>query len=87
MEPEPEMGSTDYGNVTQIMPAGTLRAHFVPLKTPGHTREWAEAADKPPAKKCLQVSAKAMALTAYNLIMNKALLEKAKEDHNNEKIN
>jgi len=87
MEPEPEMGSTDYGNVTQIMPAGTLRAHFVPLKTPGHTREWAEAADKPPAKKCLQVSAKAMALTAYNLIMNKELLEKAKEDHKNEKMN
>ncbi len=78
MEPEEEMGSTDFGNVSQHLPASTLKSAFVPKGTPGHTKEWTEAGTRPKARKAVEVACKAMALTAYELLTDEALLKDVK---------
>ncbi|MBW1962942.1 MAG: amidohydrolase [Deltaproteobacteria bacterium] len=80
MEPEAEMGSTDFGNVSQRLPAATLKVSFVEPGTAGHSREWAEAACKPEARRAVAVSSKAMAWTAYRLLTEEDLLKRVKKE-------
>ncbi len=81
MEPEEEMGSTDFGNVSQHLPASTLKTAFVPKGTPGHTNEWTEAGAGPKARKAIEVASKAMALTAYQLLTDEGLMQKVKSQY------
>ena len=81
MEPEEEMGSTDFSNVSQHLPASTLKTAFVPKGTPGHTNEWTEAGAGPKARKAIEVASKAMALTAYQLLTDEGLMQKVKSQY------
>jgi amidohydrolase len=76
--PEAEMGSTDVGNVSHRLPASTLKAAFVATGTPGHSRQWADAACGPEAKKAVAAASKAMALTAYRLLTEAEVLKQIK---------
>jgi amidohydrolase len=78
MEPEEEKGSTDFGNVSQRIPCSTLKTAFVPKGTPGHTKEWTQAAAGPEARKAIEVASKALALTAYQLLTDEDLMQKVK---------
>ncbi|MEW5818703.1 MAG: M20 family metallopeptidase [Cyanobacteriota bacterium] len=86
-----EGGSTDFGNVSHKVPSECLDIAFVPDGTPGHTQEWVEAGKSPEGHKAVITAAKAMALTAYDIIQNPELLQNIKKSFNkitsSEKLN
>ncbi len=81
MEPEKELGSTDFGNVSHRMPAATLKVAFVPPGTPGHTRTWTEAAAGERAHKAVEVAAKAMAVTGMRVLREPEMLKRVVEEY------
>lgn len=82
VEPEPNerMGSSDMGNVSQLVPS----IHpYVPIVDPGtgaHTPEFAVAAASERGDRALMRAAKAMAMTAVDLLTQPDLLELAKSE-------
>jgi amidohydrolase len=73
-------GSTDCGNVSQRLPTIHPYIRISPDGVPGHSREFAEWARSPMARVGLVAGAKALALTALDLLASPAALEKAKHD-------
>ncbi len=73
-------GSTDCGNVSQVLPTIHPYIRISPDGVPGHSREFAEWAKSPLARKGMVAAAKALAMTALDLLANPAELEKAKQE-------
>jgi amidohydrolase len=73
-------GSTDCGNVSQAIPTIHPYIRISPDGIPGHSREFAEWAKSPLARTGMIAGAKALALTALDLLANPAELQKAKEE-------
>ena len=73
-------GSTDCGNVSQAIPTIHPYIRISPDGIPGHSREFAEWAKSPLARVGMIAGAKALALTALDLLANPAELKKAKEE-------
>src|SRR5207253_1443178 len=61
-------GSTDCGNVSQALPTIHPYIRIAPDGVPGHSREFAEWARSPMARAGLVAGAKALALTALDLL-------------------
>ena len=79
--PDPDrIGSSDIGNVSQVIPAIQPMIAIAPLGTAIHTREFADAAVKPLARAGLLSAAKAMALTTLDLLAEPARVDKAKQE-------
>jgi amidohydrolase len=79
-EPKPGMGSTDMGNVSQVVPSIHPSMAICDIKVPGHSHEFCDAARSPRGDGCLVAAAKAMALTAVDLFTDAALLKAVKEE-------
>jgi len=80
-EPIPDrLGSSDIGNVSQVIPAIQPMVAIAPLGTAIHSREFADAAVKPPARAGLVAAAKTMAMTTFDLLAEPARVEQAKEE-------
>src|SRR5262249_12636684 len=80
-EPIPgRLGSSDIGNVSQVIPAIQPMVALAPRGTPIHTRELAAAAVKPLARAGLLAAAKTMALTTLDLLAEPARVEQAKRE-------
>jgi len=78
-EPIPDrLGSSDVGNVSQVIPTIQPMVAIAPLGTAIHSREFADAAVKPLARAGLLAAAKAMAMTTLDLLAEPGLVEKAK---------
>ncbi len=78
--PEWSIGYTDFGNVSQVVPG--IHAYFKAAE-PGiehHTAEYAEASRSELGLSGMVVAAKAMALTALDLISNATLRESVRSD-------
>jgi metal-dependent amidase/aminoacylase/carboxypeptidase family protein len=73
-------GSTDCGNVSQAIPTIHPYIRTSPDGIPGHSREFAEWATSPIARAGLIAAAKAMAMTALDLLARPAELARAKEE-------
>ena len=73
-------GSTDCGNVSQAIPTIHPYIRISPDGIPGHSREFAEWAKSPMALTGMVAGAKALALTALDLLANPGELQKAKEE-------
>jgi amidohydrolase len=73
-------GSTDCGNVSQAIPTIHPYIRISPDGIPGHSREFAEWARSPMARAGMVAGAKALALTAVDLLVSPAALARAKED-------
>ena len=73
-------GSTDCGNVSQRLPTIHPYIRISPDGVPGHSREFAEWARSPLARTGLVAGAKALALTAVDLLASPEALQKAKHD-------
>jgi metal-dependent amidase/aminoacylase/carboxypeptidase family protein len=73
-------GSTDCGNVSQAIPTIHPYIRISPDDIPGHSREFAEWARSPLARTGMVAGAKALALTALDLLAKPAELKKAKEE-------
>ncbi len=74
------MGSTDMGNVSQVMPAIHPYIAIAPDGTPGHSTEFRDAAATPQAFGNAIAAAKAMALTAIDVLADRGLLESARDE-------
>jgi metal-dependent amidase/aminoacylase/carboxypeptidase family protein len=73
-------GSTDCGNVSQALPTIHPYIRIAPDGVPGHSREFAEWARSPLARTGMVAAAKALAMTALDLLAEPAQLRKAKEE-------
>jgi amidohydrolase len=74
------LGSSDVGNVSQILPTIQPMIGIAPLGTAIHTREFEAAAVKPLARAGLLAAAKTMALTTFDLLADPSRVRAAKED-------
>jgi len=72
--------STDCGNVSQALPTIHPYIRISPDGVPGHSREFAEWAKSPLARTGLVAAAKALAMTALDLLARPDELRKAKEE-------
>jgi len=73
--PREKTGSTDFGNVTRLVPGSCLRVKFVPSGTSSHSQEFVDAGKSEDAHDCVIYAAKALAGIGYDLITNRGILE------------
>jgi amidohydrolase len=73
-------GSTDCGNVSQRLPTIHPYVRISPDGVPGHSREFAEWARSPIARAGMVAGAKALALTAVDLLASPEALAGARRD-------
>ncbi len=73
-------GSTDFGDVSLAVPACNAYVAIAPEGVAGHSREFCQASASERGMNALVLSAKSLAATALDLIMDPALLAKAKEE-------
>jgi amidohydrolase len=76
----PRMGSTDMGDVSQVMPCIHPYITIGPKELPGHTIEFREAALSDRGLKAMLAAAKAMALTAYDLMADPELMREVRRE-------
>jgi metal-dependent amidase/aminoacylase/carboxypeptidase family protein len=80
-EPIPDrLGSSDIGNVSQVIPAIQPMIGIAPAGMAIHTRDFADAAVKPLARAGLVAAAKAMAMTTLDLLAEPARVDRAKAE-------
>jgi len=79
-EVKDRLGSSDVGNVSQILPCIQPLMKIAPDGTPIHSREFEAAAVTPLARAGTLTAAKAMARTTYDLLADPALLARAKQE-------
>lgn len=77
---EAGFGSTDCGNVSQVIPTIHPYVRISPDGVPLHSREFAEWARSPMAKTGLVAAAKALAMTAVDLLASPEALARAKAE-------
>jgi amidohydrolase len=77
-------GSTDCGNVSQRLPTIHPYIRISPDGVPGHSREFAQWARSPLARAGMVAGAKALALTALELLAAPETLARARQDFSRE---
>jgi amidohydrolase len=79
--PAPDrLGSSDIGNVSQVIPAIQPMVQIAPAGTPIHSRAFEAAAVSPLARKGMCQAAKTMAMTTLDLLADPSLLTKARAE-------
>jgi amidohydrolase len=74
------LGSSDVGNVSQVLPAIQPLIKIAPTGTAYHSRPFAEAAVSPEARRGLLIAAKTMAFTAVDLLADPETVRRAKAE-------
>jgi amidohydrolase len=74
-------GSTDMGNVTSVIPGIHPFLSITDGPVPGHSIAFTEAARTPRALETMHLAAKALAMTALDVLTEPALLKRTKEAH------
>ena len=74
------LGSSDVGNVSQVIPAIQPLVKIAPDGTPIHSRAFEAAAAGPLAREGMLIAAKSMAMTTFDLLDDPALVAKAKQE-------
>jgi amidohydrolase len=75
-EPPEALGSTDMGDVTQVVPGMHPYLAVCDPEIPGHTREFAEASGSERGARAMLVAAKALAMTAVDVLTTPALVDR-----------
>ena len=78
--PREKTGSTDLGNVMQIMPGSCIRVAFVPEGSASHSQAYLDAGKTDKAHDAVIFGAKILAGTAYDLITTPGLMDEVKND-------
>jgi amidohydrolase len=78
---DPNLGSTDMGNVSHELPTIHPYLACAPAGTPGHSREFAEYAGGPSGDEMLVNAIRVLAGTALELIRDPGLVEQARREH------
>jgi len=79
-EMKERLGSSDVGNVSQVLPTIQPYVRIAPDGTPWHSRAFAEAAVSPLAREGMLAAAKVMAMTTLDLLADPPLLARAKQE-------
>ncbi|HEU5322787.1 MAG TPA: peptidase dimerization domain-containing protein [Methylomirabilota bacterium] len=79
-EVKDRLGSSDVGNVSQVVPTIQPLMKIAPDGTPIHSRAFEAAAVSPLARDGMLAAAKAMAMTALDLLGDAALLARTKQE-------
>ena len=79
-EVKDRLGSSDVGNVSQVVPTIQPLVKIAPDGTPIHSRDFEAAAVSPLAREGLCAAAKAMAMTAFDLLADPALVARARRE-------
>ena len=79
--PRLKTGSTDLGNVMQLMPGSCIRVAFVPEGSPSHSQAYLDAGKTEKAHDAIVCGAKILAGTAADLIAVPGLLDSIKEEY------
>src|SRR5262249_15872397 len=74
------LGSSDVGNVSQVIPAIQPMIGIAPLGMAIHTREFAEAAVQPLARGAMLAPAKRMAMPTYDVLADQVGGRAAKDE-------
>jgi metal-dependent amidase/aminoacylase/carboxypeptidase family protein len=74
------LGSSDVGNVSQVVPTIQPLVKIAPDGTPIHSRAFEAAAVSPLARQGLLAAAKVMAMTALDLLAEPGLLARAHQE-------
>ncbi len=74
------LGSSDIGNVSQVIPAIQPMVKIAPDGTPIHSRAFAAAAKSALAREGMLTAAKAMAMTTLDLLADPALVKRAQAE-------
>ena len=82
-EPNERMGSTDMGNVSKVVPSIHPYLETVSKEIAGHTVEFREVCMSQSGKSSMLDAAKAMAMTAVDLLMKPHLVREAREELEN----
>jgi len=82
MEPDPNerMGSTDMGDISHLVPAIHPYLAIAPENIAGHTVEFREYSISDTGKAGMLDAAKALAMTAIDLLINPELIQEAKKE-------
>ncbi len=75
-----EIGSSDIGNVSQIVPTIHPNLALVPAEVPSHTREFESAAASPRGRRCLLTAAKVLAVTAADLFLDQGAMRAVRSE-------
>ncbi len=75
-------GSTDLGEVSQVVPQANSKVRIAPESVVGHSHEFALASASPEGRAALLASAKAMAWSAIDVMTDPGLLKAAWEEFN-----
>jgi amidohydrolase len=78
-------GSTDMGNVTSALPGIHPFLAISEEPVPSHSVAFAEAARTPHALATMRLAAKALAMTAFDVLADPAIAKRAKEAHDGHK--
>jgi amidohydrolase len=78
--PQHRLGSSDVGNVSQVVPTIQPLVKIAPDGTPIHSRAFESAAVSPLAREGMLTAARALAMTAADLLADPALLRRAREE-------
>jgi len=79
-ESRERMGSSDVGNVSQVIPAIQPMVQIAAEGTPIHSRDFEQAAVKPLARDGMLAAAKIMAMTTCDLLANPAVVKDARRE-------
>jgi amidohydrolase len=79
-EVKDRLGSSDVGNVSQVVPTIQPLMKIAPDGTPIHSRAFEAAAASPLALEGVLTAAKVMAMTAVDLLANPGLVAKARQE-------
>ena len=75
------LGSSDVGNVSQVVPTIQPMISITDVPTPGHSEGFKAASCAEKGLRSIALGAKALALTALDLIEDPALLAQIKQEH------
>jgi amidohydrolase len=81
--PRKTLGSSDIGNVSQVVPAIHPYFGICQTETPGHSKEFAQATRTPYAYDSMVKTMTAMVLTAIEIIDNEDLLKEIRREFEN----
>ena len=80
-EPIPDrLGSSDVGNVSQVLPSIQPMVAIAPTGMAIHTRDFVDAAIQPLAHAGMLAAAKTMAMTTYDLLADPARVRAARAE-------
>lgn len=84
--PREKTGSTDFASVMYYVPGSCIRVKFIEKGKTSHSQEWLDHGKTEDAHAAIVTAAKILAMTAFDLITDKKLMDEVREEFLREKL-